>query len=95
MPDFYGDLRAPIEWKPDGDFRDITYETAEGIAKITINRPEVRNAFRPQTLFELADAFNRARDDADVGVIIFTGAGDPAVHGRLGNLAKSGTRLSL
>ena len=75
MPDFYGDLHAPIEWKPDGDFRDITYETAEGIAKITINRPEVRNAFRPQTLFELADAFNRARDDADVGVIIFTGAG--------------------
>ncbi len=78
MPDFYGDLHAPIEWKPDGDFRDITYETAEGIAKITINRPEVRNAFRPQTLFELADAFNRARDDADVGVIIFTGAGDEA-----------------
>ena len=78
MPDFYGDLYAPIEWKPDGDFRDITYETAEGIAKITINRPEVRNAFRPQTLFELADAFNRARDDADVGVIILTGAGDEA-----------------
>ena len=78
MPDFYGDLLAPIEWKPDGDFRDITYETAEGIAKITINRPEVRNSFRPQTLFELADAFNRARDDAEVGVIILTGAGDEA-----------------
>ena len=74
MPDFYGDLHAPIEWKPDGDYRDISYETAEGIAKITINRPEVRNAFRPQTLFELADAFNRARDDAEVGVIILTGA---------------------
>jgi naphthoate synthase len=78
MPDFYGDLRAPIHWQPAGDYRDILYATAEGIAKITINRPEVRNAFRPQTLFELADAFNRARDDAEVGVIILTGAGDEA-----------------
>ena len=79
MPDFYGDLYAPIEWEPDGDYRDIPYETAEGIAKITICRPEVRNAFRPQTLFELADAFNRARDDAEVGVIILTGAGRPGL----------------
>ncbi|MDQ6922269.1 MAG: 1,4-dihydroxy-2-naphthoyl-CoA synthase [Candidatus Dormibacteraeota bacterium] len=50
----------------------------EGIAKITINRPEVRNAFRPTTLFELGHAFNRARDDAEVGVIILTGAGNDA-----------------
>ncbi|MDQ6743815.1 MAG: 1,4-dihydroxy-2-naphthoyl-CoA synthase [Candidatus Dormibacteraeota bacterium] len=50
----------------------------EGIAKITINRPEVRNAFRPTTLFELGHAFNRARDDAEVGVIILTGAGNNA-----------------
>ncbi len=59
-------------------FTDITYEVAEGIAKITINRPEVRNAFRPQTLFELQDAFALARDDENVGVIIFTGAGSEA-----------------
>ncbi len=77
-PNFYGDLYAPITWAAAGDYGDIVYETAEGIAKITINRPEVHNAFRPQTLFELADAFNRARDDDHVGVIIFTGAGTEA-----------------
>ena len=59
-------------------FSDIVYEVAEGIAKITINRPEVRNAFRPQTLFELQEAFSLARDDDSVGVIIFTGAGTEA-----------------
>ncbi len=59
-------------------FSDIVYEVAEGIAKITINRPEVRNAFRPQTLFELQEAFSLARDDDSVGVIIFTGAGTDA-----------------
>ena len=59
-------------------FSDITYQTAEGMAKITINRPEVRNAFRPQTLFELQEAFSLARDDDSVGVIIFTGAGTDA-----------------
>ncbi len=62
-------------WKPQGEYGDIRYETAEGIAKITICRPEVRNAFRPQTLFELSDAFNRARDDYEIGVIILTGEG--------------------
>jgi naphthoate synthase len=65
-------------WDASGSYEDIIYETAEGIAKITINRPEVRNAFRPRTLFELSDAFNRARDDATIGVIIFTGAGHEA-----------------
>ena len=59
-------------------FSDITYQTAEGMAKITINRPEVRNAFRPQTLFELQEALSLARDDDSVGVIIFTGAGNEA-----------------
>lgn len=72
------DLYAPIQWRPAGDFEDITYEKADGIAKITINRPDVRNAFRPQTLAELRDAFNHARDDLDVGSIIFTGAGTEA-----------------
>src|SRR5918911_2300507 len=65
-----------MEWKPgSSEYGDIRYETAEGIAKITICRPEVRNAFRPQTLFELSDAFNRARDDYGVGVIVLTGEG--------------------
>jgi naphthoate synthase len=71
-------LYAPIEWHSAGDFEDITYEKGDGIAKITINRPDVRNAFRPQTLAELRDAFNRARDDLEVGSIIFTGAGTEA-----------------
>jgi naphthoate synthase len=72
------ELYAPIEWRSAGDFEDIAYEKADGIAKITIDRPDVRNAFRPQTLAELRDAFNRARDDLDVGSIIFTGAGTEA-----------------
>ena len=59
-------------------FTDIIYEVAEGIAKITINRPQVRNAFRPETLIELQAAFSLARDDESVGVIIFTGAGTEA-----------------
>ncbi len=66
------------DWKPDGDYTDIRCETAEGIAKITICRPVVRNAFRPQTLFELSDAFERARNDRTVGVIILTGEGPDA-----------------
>jgi naphthoate synthase len=67
-----------MDWKSSGKYGDIIYETSGGIAKITINRPEVRNAFRPKTLFELSDAFNVARDDPTIGVIIFTGAGDLA-----------------
>ena len=59
-------------------YEDVRYEKAEGIAKITINRPEVRNAFRPQTVRELQRAFTDARDDADIGVVILTGAGDKA-----------------
>ena len=60
------------------NFTDVRYEIAEGMAKITINRPQVRNAFRPETLAELQQAFNFARDDDKVGVIIFTGEGDEA-----------------
>jgi len=60
------------------NFTDVRYQVAEGMAKITINRPQVRNAFRPETLAELQEAFNFARDDDKVGVIIFTGEGDEA-----------------
>ncbi len=65
-------------WERSGEYGDVVYESAEGIARITINRPEVRNAFRPQTLFELEDAFERARDDVSVGAVILTGAGPDA-----------------
>ncbi|HLS89189.1 MAG TPA: 1,4-dihydroxy-2-naphthoyl-CoA synthase [Sphingobacteriaceae bacterium] len=67
-----------IPWQKAGDYQDIIYETYEGIAKITINRPEVRNAFRPQTVIELMDAFNRVREDPAIGVAILTGAGTKA-----------------
>jgi naphthoate synthase len=66
---------APVWWESRGDYGDIRYETAEGMAKITICRPEVRNAFRPKTLYEMSDAFERARDDPRIGVIILTGEG--------------------
>ncbi len=65
-------------WVERGEYRDIRYETAEGIAKITICRPEVRNAFRPQTVAELQRAFEVARDDPAVGVVILTGEGTQA-----------------
>jgi naphthoate synthase len=68
----------PPQFETLGEFDDIIYEVGEGIARITINRPERRNAFRPQTLFELSDAFERARDDIAVGVIILRGAGPDA-----------------
>jgi naphthoate synthase len=67
-----------VEWKKVYDYTDIIFEKAEGIGKITINRPEVRNAFRPQTLNELIDAFNKCREDQEIGVVIFTGQGDKA-----------------
>ena len=67
-----------IEWQTVRAYEDIIFEKSGGIAKITINRPEVRNAFRPETLFELIDAFNRANEDPEVGVVLFTGAGDKA-----------------
>jgi naphthoate synthase len=72
------ELYAPAEWEPAADYEDILYEKSGAVARITINRPEVRNAFRPPTLAELRDAFARARDDLDVGAVIFTGAGDEA-----------------
>jgi naphthoate synthase len=73
-------IQPALPWKPaaDAEYGDIRYEVAEGIAKLTISRPEVRNAFRPRTLFELQDAFERARSDPTVGVIVLTGEGPQA-----------------
>jgi len=89
-------VRPAAAWQPGGgDYRDIRYEIAEGIAKITIDRPEVRNAFRPETVIELSDAFERAREDTEVGVIVLTGegplafcsGGDQRVRGDAGYVA--------
>ena len=72
-------IRPALEWQSAGEYEDIRYEhSADGIAKITINRPEVRNAFRPQTLMEVARALEAAREDTSIGVIILTGQGDLA-----------------
>ena len=69
---------STLHWQSAGTYQDILYEKWNGIAKITINRPEVRNAFRPQTLFDLQHAFLDAREDPEIGVIILTGAGTEA-----------------
>src|SRR5436305_2894923 len=90
-------IRPAADWQPAAEYEDIRYETADGIAKITINRPEVRNAFRPETVIELSDAFNRAREDTGVGVIILTGegplafcsGGDQRVRGDAGYVQES------
>ena len=86
------------DWKQVRAFEDVIYEKWDGIAKVTINRPQVRNAFRPQTLFELSWAFNDAREDASIGVVILTGAGNEAfcsggdqrVRGNQGYVGKDG-----
>ena len=88
-----------LDWTAQGAYTDIRYETIPGIAKITIDRPEVRNAFRPTTLFELSAAFEVARNDAAVGVIILTGegteafcsGGDQKIRGDAGYLDPHGT----
>ena len=71
-----------ITWETIKNFEDIKYESgsndAKGIVKITINRPKVRNAFRPKTVFELKEAFTLAREDQKIGVIILTGEGEHA-----------------
>lgn len=69
---------SSMKWTKTGDYGDIRYEKAEGIAKITINRPDVRNAFRPQTVSEMITALQDARLDEGIGVIILTGEGDKA-----------------
>jgi naphthoate synthase len=92
-------------WNPIREFKDIKYErTEDGIGKITINRPEVRNAFRPQTVSELKEAFDLARDDSEIGVVILTGqgpeafcsGGDQRVRGKAGYVdAKGVPRLNI
>ena len=71
-------MESAIGWTPAGEYTDIRHETAEGIAKITIARPRVRNAFRPLTVQEMMHAFDAARDDPSVGVVILTGDGTQA-----------------
>ena len=72
-----------MNWTSAAEYEDIRYElSGDGIAKITINRPEVRNAFRPETLIEVSDALEKAREDTTVGVIILTGEGDKAFCSR-------------
>ena len=71
-------IRPALDWRAAGEWSDIRYETAEGIANITIDRPEVRNAFRPKTTRELIQAFDLARDDPAIGVVILTGQGSLA-----------------
>jgi len=92
-------IRPAADWQRAGDYEDIRYETADGIAKITIDRPEVRNAFRPETLIEISTALERAREDTDVGVIVLTGegplafcsGGDQNVRGDSGYVAGGAT----
>jgi naphthoate synthase len=90
----------PVTWSPgEGEYEDIRYElSGDGIAKITIDRPEVRNAFRPQTVVELSTAFERAREDTSIGTIILTGegplafcsGGDQRVRGDTGYMTEPG-----
>jgi naphthoate synthase len=78
-PDPYlSTVKPALAWRPQGEWQDIEYAVCDQIAKITINRPEKRNAFRPQTVKELIQAFELARDDSEVGVIILCGKGDLA-----------------
>src|SRR2546421_2411720 len=92
-------IRSALDWQPAGEYTDIRYETAERIAKITIDRPEVRNAFRPQTIIEISDALERAREDLDIGPIILTGegplafcsGGDQRTRGDTGYMTEGGS----
>ncbi len=87
-----------IQWQPVKQYTDILYDKAEGIAKITINRPEVHNSFRPGTLDELAEAFRDAAEDNAIGVVLFTGAGgrafcaggDQRIRGHSGYVGENG-----
>jgi len=69
---------STIAWQTAGTYDDVIFQKAEGIARISINRPEVHNAFRPKTIFELIDAFQKANEDSTIGVVLFTGEGGRA-----------------
>ena len=92
-------MNVPIRWQPQAIYSDILYDAAEGIARITINRPGRRNAFRPETVTQLIDAFHRAHHDNAIGAIILTGAGseafcaggDQKVRGAEGYIDEGGT----
>jgi naphthoate synthase len=94
-----GAITPALTWRSVGDYTDIRHETAEGIAKITIARPDVRNAFRPLTVRELIRAFDAARDDPETGVVILTGdgplafcsGGDQRIRGDDGYVDEHGT----
>ncbi len=96
-------IASGADWQAAGDYEDIRYETADGVAKITIDRPEVRNAFRPQTIVEISDALERAREDTAVGVIVLTGegplafcsGGDQRVRGDSGYMTDPGAKASV
>lgn len=92
-----------FNWIKVNDYKDIIYEKMDGIAKITINRPEKRNAFRPETVFEMYEAFSDAREDQSIGVILLTGygpakdgkyafcsGGDQSIRGDMGYVGKDG-----
>ena len=87
-----------IEWKTVKEYEDITYKKADGIARIAFNRPQRRNAFRPQTIMEMIDAFAHVREERDVGVVILTGegglsfcsGGDQGVRGSQGYVGGDG-----
>jgi len=92
-------IRPAAPWISQAEYSDIRYETSDGIAKITINRPERRNAFRPETVTQLIDAFHRAHHDNGIGIIILTGegpdafcsGGDQKVRGDEGYIDEGGT----
>lgn len=90
---------CPMQWTSIASYQDILFEKLpEGIAKITIHRPQVRNAFRPETIEEMRHAFDQCRDDPDIGVVILTGAGkeafcsggDQKVRGNEGYVGRDG-----
>ncbi|HNJ75767.1 MAG TPA: 1,4-dihydroxy-2-naphthoyl-CoA synthase [Azospira sp.] len=91
-------IRTALDWQTRQSYSDIRYEFAEGIARITINRPQKRNAFRPETIKQLIDAFHRAQYDSEVGAIILTGegpdafcsGGDQSVRGAEGYIDEGG-----